>query len=196
MWYRIAAWDDGTWKRHWGNCFWPWRGSVTQVNTPFNYQPYAVEIDSPTALATPTGLVGLPASYSSALFSVWLYIPDGGGSGLIFSNQTDDSHVIPNPGLFIQINNDGYGSPQVTVEAFDEASAQIVYATYFFAAWSVWVNVMISIDTSSQRLQVYANTISGATLVETLLTPATITWSSSNPIGGLGSQPWHVAVAS
>lgn len=192
LWHRMAIWNVDTWNRHYGNCFWPWKGTVA-VTTTTPYTPKSVEFDG-SSIHTPSGLTGLPTSFSTALFSVWLYLPDGGGWGFNWSNQTDDTHGTTNPGLFIQIQNDSTGTPQMTIKAWDTSNAIIVTATYNFTTWSAWVNVMISINTAANVLQVYANTIVGAAAVENNLTPVAITWSSTNPIHAGATQPWHLAL--
>jgi hypothetical protein len=94
------------------------------------------------------------------------------------------------------VQNDLTGSPQITIEAWDASSNPIVVATYDFTTWGAWVNLQISIDTATHVLQVYANTITSSVFTETKLTPASITWSSTNPISAPGLQPWHVTVVS
>jgi hypothetical protein len=185
QWHELAAFDDGALNRHWGNAFTPWTGSVKIIQTPETFQAEAVEITT-AILQTVVGLVGLSTSFSAALFSVWLFIPDGPGSGIIFGNQGASA----TPGLQITIENDATGTPQITVEAWDAAASPIVVATYGFANWADWVNVLISIDTATQQLQVFANTVASSALVESELTPASITWSSSNPIAPAAIQPW------
>ncbi len=190
MWHRMAEWSVDTWNRHYGNCYWPWKGAIPTTQT-INYTPQSVEFDS-TSIATSSGLAGLPTSFSTALLSVWLNLPDGGGYGFNWSNQTDDTHGTTNPGLFIQIQNDATGTPQITVKAWDASNAIIVTATYDFTSWAAWVNVMVSINTATHVLQVYANTVVGTSVVENHLTPVAITWSSSNPIHAGSTQPWHL----
>lgn len=204
LWNRLAAWEAGApsgttpgmMSRHWGNCFWNWRGTGGPISQTSTYQANSVTIVSPTRLATTTGLNGLARSFATALLSVWLLIPDGSTTGLIFSNQTDDTHATTTPGLFVAIHNDATGTPQITVEAFDATGAAIVTATYDYASWGSWVNILLSIDTATQVLQAYASTIVSAVLVETRLTPVAITWASTNPIAPAASQPWHLQAAS
>ena len=195
IWGRMAAWLDGQWHRHWGNCFVPWTGSVRLVTQVETYQANGVTITNPTLLKTASAPVGLPPSFSTAVMSVWLLIPDGSSSGMVFSNQTDDTHGTTNPGLFVQVTNDATGTPEITIEAWDTSNAAIVSATYTFATWSGWVNLLISIDTATQVLQVYANVVTGHVLAETELAATSITWSSSNPIAPPASQAWHVDAA-
>jgi hypothetical protein len=56
------------------------------------------------------------------------------------------------------------------------------------------VNILATINTASQQLQVWANTVTAGGLVETELTPVAITWSSSNPIGAQSVTPWSLEV--
>lgn len=194
IWSRLGAWKDGQLNRHWGNCFWNWKGVGAPISTTQTYQALGVQITSPTLLQTASGLVGLPPSYHTALMSVWALIPDGSATGFVFSNQADDTHGTTNPGLFVMIQNDATGTPQITVEAWDASNASIVTATYDFSTWTTWVNILISIDTATQVLQVYANTIVSNLLVETHLSPASIAWHSTNAIAQSATRPWHLAV--
>ena len=137
-------------------------------------------------LQTASGLTGLPSSFAAAVFSVWLDIPDGGTTGVVFGDQI----TTPLPGFQVTIQNDGTGTPQITIEAWDAGSAPIVVATYDFAGWAGWVNVLVSLNTATQQIQVWANTIVSAILVETQLAPVSVVWSSTNPIGVLPGQSW------
>lgn len=195
IWSRLAAWSDGQFNRHWGNCFWNWKGYGAPITTTITYQANSVTITSPSELASATGLNGLPTSFITALLSVWLLLPDiSNSTGMIFSNQTDDTHGTTNPGLFVKVQNDSTGTPEITVEAWDSTNTVIVSATYAFTNWAAWVNLLVSIDTATQVLQVYANTVVSSVLVETHLTPTAITWTSSHPIAAVATQAWHVAV--
>jgi hypothetical protein len=187
MWHRLAAWTDGQWNRHAGNCFTPWTGAVTLVNTTTTYQANSVVITGET-LATTGGLVGLPTAFHSAVFSVWLSLPEVGGTGLAFQNQG----VSETPGLSIIIQNNATGTPQIVVSAYDATPLPIVVGNYNFTTWAAWVNILISIDTATQRLQVYANTLVSNVLVETRLTPVSLVWLSSNAIAPAATQPWTV----
>lgn len=193
IWTRLGALDNGQIKRHWGNFFTPFKLSAQPSTTFSAYDPKSVTITSPEVLQTASGLIGLPSSFSSALLSIWVDLPDSDGSGIYFSNQTDDTLGSTNPGLLIKIENDTLGTPQLSIAAFDMSNAPIVGAGYAFTNWADWVNLLISIDTTTQQLQVYANTIVAGALVETLLTPTAISWSSTNPIAPSFTQPWHVS---
>lgn len=193
VWTKMATLDNGSLIRHLGNAFTTWAGSLPPTSTTTNYQAQSVTLIQTDMLETVAGLNGLITSFATAVFSVWLSLPDGGdNSGIIFGNQQGGTE----PGLQITIQNDGFGAPQISVEAWDASSAPIVAATYSFTAWTDWVNVLISIDTANQKLQVWANTITSEALVEEQLTASSITWSSSNPIGALGATPWQLSVAS
>jgi hypothetical protein len=193
IWTRLGALDNGQIKRHWGNFFTPFKLSAQPSTTFSAYDPKSVTITSPEVLQTGTGLTGLPSAVSTALLSIWVDLPDADGSGIYFSNQTDDTLGSTNPGLLIKIENDTLGTPQLSIAAFDMSNAPIVGAGYAFTNWAAWVNLLISIDTTTQQLQVYANTIVAGSLVETLLTPTAISWSSTNPIAPSFTQPWHVS---
>lgn len=187
IWTRMAAFKNGQFNRHWGNCFTPWRGSVTIVNTPSSYQPQSVTITEPTLLETTSGLTGLPASFSAAVFSVWLFIPDVTNvTGIVFGNQG----LSAVPGLQITIQNDQTGSPQITVQAWDATATLIVVATYDFTTWTGWVNLLISIDAASNQLQAFTSTVTAGSFDEVNLIPISIVWSSLNPIGASPTQPW------
>ncbi|HXJ61892.1 MAG TPA: hypothetical protein VNU68_35080 [Verrucomicrobiae bacterium] len=190
LWHRLAAFDNGEFKRHWGNAWTPWRGSGTLAQTNSAYSPEAVKITDPTELDTLTGLNGLPISFSTAMFSVWLDLSDAAATGLIFSNQGAGA----TPGMEIVIQNDSTGTPQITVSAWDGDANPIVVATYNFATWTTWVNVMMAIDTANQDIEVYANTVISGLLVESRLTAASLTWSSSNPIAPAADHAWKVEV--
>lgn len=155
------------------------------VPPPAQYCAVPITITSPTLLKTAAAPTGLPASFAAALFFLSLDLPrDGGVHGVIFSNQTDDTNVSPNAGLFIEIANDQTETPQITIMAWDASNAVIVSATYDFAGWSTWIDALISIDTATQQIAVYAT--------DAALTPVALTWSSTNPIGNPSAQPWHV----
>jgi hypothetical protein len=96
------------------------------------------------------------------------------------------------PGLSIAIQNDTAGSPQITIKAWDASATPIVVATYDFTTWAAWVNILVSIDTATQQLQVYANTLVASVLIESLLSPVAITWTSTNPMAPSVSQPFSV----
>jgi hypothetical protein len=187
-WHQRASYSNGQFTRHVGNCF-----AVFQVSGS-TYFPKGVELTTVPAqeLATATGLTGLPASFTTALFSVWLYMPDvAGEAGLIFSNQTNDAGPA-NGGLQIQLYNDVTHTPQIVVNAYDASSAPIVQAAFDFSGWSDWVWLAISIDTATQTLQVYV----GEGGEESTLSATTEVWSSTNPIAAAQSQPWHLIPAS
>lgn len=189
IWTKMAAFDNGQLNRHWGNCFTTFSGGLPPVTTTSSYEVASVEFSSATSLETTGGLVGLPAGFFTAVFSVWLDIPDGGGNtGITFGPV-----VSGNPGFKVTILNDATGTPQIVVRAFDSGGFSIVNGHYNFANWSNWVNVLISIDTQNQLLQVWANTITANVLVETQLTPTSLTWASSNAIGG-GAANWELIV--
>lgn len=190
IWTQLAAFDDGELNRHWGNCFSPFSVSEPTTATA-TYQAGSVMLTSPTLLETTIG-IGIPATVPTVLLSLWIEAPDAAGSGVIFSNQNDDALGSPIPGLFVKIQNDTLGTPQMTIAAWDNTSAPIFEATYDFTAWTRWVNILISIDTPGHLIQVYANTIVGGNLVENHLTPTSLSWSSSNFIGVTPTQPWHV----
>lgn len=194
VWNQLAAFDNGEINRHWGNVFTPWRGAVERIITPSAFQAQSVIDTSPTELRTTTGLVGMPISFSAGVFSVWLDIPDSTGAGFYFSNQDDDTLGTTNPGVLIKIQNDTQGTPQITIKLYDASNAIIVSATYDFTTWAAWVNLLISFDATTQQIQVWANTLVSSMLVETELTAASLTWSSSNPVAPAAAQPWHVAL--
>jgi hypothetical protein len=190
IWHKLAALDNGALNRHWGNCFTPWTmsgGLSTVVST---FDPLAVTMQGNTVLETATGLVGLPLSYAAFLFSVWLYIPDSVGVGVIFGNQQAGKE----PGVEIAIQNNTNGSPQISITLYDATSTAILAATYDFTSWSAWMNLMISVDTAIQQIQVFANTLGAGGLAESELSSSSLTWTSSNPIGTVATVPWSLTV--
>jgi hypothetical protein len=152
---------------------------------PFNTLSYCltpVTITEPTTLTSSAPIGTLPANYPNALFSVWLNLSGTDASGI----------RIENTGFTLVAQNDGTGTPQFTVTAKDESAATIVTATYNFSSWSNWVNVLCSIGTASQQIQMFASTIVAGSLVESELSPVSLTWSSSNAIAQGGS--WQLSV--
>lgn len=194
LWHRLAAFSNGTFKRHWGNCFYPWPQAIVAQAANASYQAQAVTITYPTKLQTGSGLNGLPTAFSSFVFSLWVNIPDSAYDSLYFSNQTDDTHGTTNPGLFINIQNDVTGTPQITIQLWDGSNGTILSATYNFTTWATWTNILISVNTTTQKIQVWASTLVSQVLVETQLTAASLTWSSNNAIGASATQPWHLAL--
>lgn len=191
IWTKMAALLNGELNRHWGNAFATFSGTQPPVTTTTTYQAESVSFTSATVLETVTGLNGLVSSFSTAVFSVWLFIPDGGGdTGIVFGNQ--QSGVAP--GLQISAQNDATGAPEISVQAWDAGSSPIVSATYTFTGWAGWVNLLVSIDTLHNKLQVWANRLSSNVLVESDLTPTSITWSSTNPIAANAGTRWSLKV--
>lgn len=187
LWHELAAFDNGQFNRHWGNAFTPWRGSGTITQTIDSYEPEGVVVTAPTILQSLSGLNGLPLSFPAFVFSVWLDLSDAAATGINFNNQD-----VTNPGLLIVVRNSATGTPQIVIEAWDTDAAPIVVATYDFSVWSTWVNILISMDTATNQLQVYANTVVAGSLVEDELTPVSLTWFSTNPIAVQAAQPWHI----
>jgi hypothetical protein len=181
LWHRLASWGDGAWRRHWGNCFTPWKPSVTLIPETTTYQANSVTIGA-AQLTSAQQLNGLPPTFAAAVFSVWLDMPDTNADGLQITFEKQGTASTPS--LFFQIENDAEGAPQITVKAWDTTQTIIVSATYDFTVWAAWVNILISIDTATQQLQVFANTIVSNELVETMLTPVSISWTSAHPING------------
>ena len=141
-----------------------------------------VTLTKPTMLTSAAPLPTLPANYGTAALSVWLNVADADATGMLLTSG----------GLSLAVQNRAVGSPQITLGAVDANGATIVSATYDFLAWTGWVNLLISIDTAAQKLQIWANTLNGALLVETELTPISLIWSSANAISGAGA--WQISV--
>ena len=140
----------------------------------------AVTITKPTVLETAAPLVATPAGLAFVLFSVWLDIPDGGlVTGVVFGSGS---------GLSITVNNDATATPEITIEALDQLGAVIVTATFAYATWDTWVNLLVSLDTAGHRLQVWASTLVASVLSESELSPSAITWGSTLPVANIG--PW------
>lgn len=187
LWHRLASFTNGQWRRHPGNCFTPWRGSVRLIANTVVYQANSVAITN-AELESVSGLAGLPTSFSAAVFSMWIDIPDGGtATGIVFSNGG---------GVSITIQNDQTGTPQIAVRVEDSANTTIVLASYAFTDWAAWTNILISIDTATQQLQVWANTITSDAVVESELTATSITWTSSNPIAASATAPFRLIAES
>jgi len=151
--------------------------------SPQTYTAHPVTITAPTQL-TNGALTGLDANYPSALFSVWLNLSDADATGIFFHNA----------GLSITVNNDTVGAPEIAVAGFDASSAAVFSATYTFAGWTDWVNVMVSFDTTTQQLQVWANTLVASVLVESELTATALTWFSRNPLSHAEGSSWTLEV--
>ena len=193
IWTKMAAFLNGQLNRHWGNAFTTWNGRLPSNTTTTTYQAQSVTFSTATSLETAAGLVGLPSSFNTAVFSAWVDIPDtGGNTGIIFGNQQGGTE----PGIQVSVQNDASSgsNPQIQVHAWDADSNPIVAATYDFTGWANWVNILVTINTASQQLQVWANTVTAGGLVETELTPVSLTWSSSNPIGAQSVTPWSLEV--
>lgn len=147
-------------------------------------------IDStPVKGATVGALANTPATFTTAVFSVWVYLPDTeNNAGLVFSNQHDDTG-LPTPGVQIAIvNNTTDATAQIWVNCYDGSNAPIVQASYPWTNWTGFVNVLISIDTTTQTLQVLANP-AGSPPSATPLTPTSIVWSSTAALQNASS--WH-----
>lgn len=154
------------------------------------YCAQGVEATAPTLLETATGLLSLPATFSTWLFSGSVSLPDNlSEHGLWFSNQTSDT-APGQGGLQIGIFNDTSGSPgkQIVVRCYDATNALIVEAFYAFTTWTSWAWFGISCNTAGQILQVYVNDGTG----DQALSPSSIAWSSAHPVAPSSSQPWHI----
>ncbi len=179
-WHRRAEWLDGKWNRHWGNAY------ATFPATGSQYTPRGVTTSS--EIATSGALLGVPSTFTDALFSAWVFLPDDGSPhGFYFSNQATETGG-DNGGFQVGIFNDQTSSPQIVVNAYDVNGVAIVEAAYDLAGWSEWTWIAVSIDTPTQTLQVYANQGGG----DRALTPTSIAWTSSNPIYNAPAQSWHV----
>lgn len=193
IWTELAAFANGELNRHWGNCFTPFRVSGQPNTTIVSYQAQSVVLTSPVEIETETGLVGMPPSFSAILLSLWTDMPDTAGAGFYFSNQVDDTLGSTNPGIWIKVQNDTKGTPQLEIKAWDASNALIVDGQFDFSVWANWVNVMLSLDTATNQIGVYANTNTGGVLFETPLTASVLNWSSANPIAAPSDHPWHMA---
>lgn len=161
--------------------------TVTVV-PPYTQQP--VQIVAPSSLANGTGLVDVGRSFTTAALSCWVYLPDDGNfDGFWWSNQTDDASP-GTPGLQIGIFND-QSSPtgmQVAVNGWDTNGAAVLAASGPFTAWSGWVWFGVSLDTYSNRLQVWYNAGAG----DAQLALESVVWSSPNAIGNPAANGWHL----
>ena len=189
-WYDISSGaDEPLWieRESWGS---PWVTGNGFVPPPQPYVALGVSITSPVTVSNST-LTGIPSTYSTFVTSIWVKAPDDGTNvhGMWFSNVTDHSNA--GPGVSIGIFNDQTHTPQIIVNLTDPTNALIVTASYPYASWSGWVEFLISANTATNVLQVYACV--GGT--DTALTSSSITWSSTNPIGDTGAT-WTLESAS
>ncbi len=169
-------------------------GVITDITSPYanpstGYDIAAISTVYPTVMETSIGLANLPTSFNTMLFSVWVYLPDNdNGHGMWFSNQSND--IYPGTaGLQIGIFNDQTSSNQIVINAWDTTNSIIVSATFNLTTWTNWTLFMISIDTSTETLQVWYN--NGG--VDTALIAVTEVWHSRNAIAAPSSVPWHFA---
>lgn len=157
------------------------------------YCAEAVEAVAPTELATSGPLTSVPATFATAIMSINVYLPDDVNErGMWFSNQTSDT--APGTGGFqvgIFNDNNSPAGQQIIVRAYDASNVQIVEAHYAWTTWTAYANMLLSIDTSTQTLQVWVNDGTG----DQQLTPDLITWTSTNPIANTVGQAWHLLPA-
>lgn len=121
---------------------------------------------------TIAALQGLAANYVSGLFSVWINLTDASATGMVLTND----------GFSLQIDK-----TNITL-----ALGGALSAVYPFTTWADWVNVMVSFDTVTQQVQVWASTLVASVWTETELTATSLTWSSINPVDGTGA--WTLGV--
>lgn len=163
---------DGNFHRHWGACYATWPSGSAQ------YQPKGVVMVRGQQIATAAELQGQPASFTTALFSEWCYLPNEGDlKGLLFGNG----------GVQITVANDT-SSPagqQILVTLLDQDWTPIVVATYAWTSWAGWVWIGISMDTRTQTLQVFVG--------DQHLAATSIAWMSSNPINNNAGAPWSLS---
>lgn len=177
------------------------------------YCTEAVSFSDATPLRTHGGLLNTPASFATALFGAWVFLPDNNfPHGVSFGNQIDPTGNFPNPGMVIGIVNDqtAPGAMQITVRVYPTVpvsatwfnlsnqlvtwlnnssqvvpwSVPIVEANYAYGAWSGWVWVGVSIDTTTQQIQVFVN--------DTELAPSSLVWTSRGAIPNPPATPWMV----
>lgn len=168
--------------------------------TPYTVSPITeafcapgVTIATPSYIATASALASV-AAFSTFIFSDFVYLPDiGSPQGQWFGNQPNDASP-GSGGLQIGIFNDTSSSAnhQIVVRAWDASNNPIVSANYAFTTWSNWVWIGISCNTATHVLQVWIND----QVTEVALTPAAITWTSTNSIPNTGGAPWHLIPAS
>ncbi len=151
-----------------------------------SYTLHGVTITQPTLLATGGPLIGLGAGVNTGLLSVWLDIPDGANNtGLVFSSS----------GLSLTAVNDATLAPEIQLSLTDTLGNTIVTATYDYATWTAWVNLLISFDVAAQLLEVWASTLVAGVLVESPLAPVAISWGSTLPMANTGTwtiEPYGV----
>lgn len=185
--------DNGDFPRHWGNAFTPWTGTIALQPIVTTYQPLGVTINSPTELDN-TALTGLPVSFDAFVLSLWLDMPDDMGHGIIITNQDDETLGTTNPGLYIKIQNDTQGMPQVRIKAWDAGNTALLTADYDFATWGDWVNIQISVGSTTNQISVFANTLVSGLPVQQELT-GLLTWGSTAPMANPAGHSWRVIPA-
>ena len=163
---------DGNFHRHWGNCYATWPAQPAQ------YAIKGITMVRGQQIQTAAELESQPTTFATALFSGWVYLPDG---------EDLEGFSFGNGGVQISVSNDASSSAgqQIGVTLLDASWALIVSATYAWTAWTKWVWIGISMDTATQTLQVFVG--------DAQLTPASISWNSSNPINNNAGAPWSLA---
>lgn len=187
LWAQRASFSEGLFHRHWGSAYstWPAQGAV--------YQPKGIVMEGLQKIATGAQLANTPTSFSSAIFSAWVFLPEPtdetpNPEGLWFGDQTDDSSPGTG-GVQIGIFNDqnsGAGK-QIVVNLYDSTNAPILSATYPYTSWTDWIWVGISVDTESQTIQAFVG--------NNELSPSAIAWHSTNAIANTPGQAWRLAPA-
>jgi len=147
---------------------------TTQIQNEFC--PAAVTITTPAQLATAGALTDVGASFSSFVFSDWVYLV-GSPRGLVFGNSS----------LEIGIFNAATEANQIVVRAWDSGGNPIIDAAYQWSDWNRWVWIGITCDTATQQIQCW---IWPQGYSEQQLTAVTLTWSSTNPIPNASGDSW------
>ena len=188
VWHQRSAFDPetGLFHRHYSNAYATWPAGES------SYQPKGITMVAGQEIETAGSLAGLASEFSDFIFSAWVYLPDADvAGGLLFSDQTSDA-APGTGGLQIGIFNDQTAGPgkQIVVNLYDSALAVILNAEYGFTAWTDWVWVGISVETTTQTIQVYIN--DGTGQGERALTASLLNWPSTNAVGNTSGNPWHL----
>ncbi|WP_323992702.1 hypothetical protein [Nguyenibacter sp. L1] len=147
------------------------------------YQPTGVMLAAPSALARAAAPGGMAVALTNLLASLWVLLPDDGTPrGVVLGNAPGGS----GPGFSLTLVNDRTApAAQILVRAADVLGDPVVTASYDYAGWGGWVNLMLSVSPAGRTIQLYAN---GAALA-----PAALDWASQAPIGNPSGQGWSVA---
>lgn len=154
---------------------------LTPGSSALQYTAVPIEMTAPSGIATAGGLANMAYEGNALLVSLWAYLPDDGTpQGFVFGNALSASE---GPGLWIAVANDQTApNDEISLALWDANGNPIVAARWTPTSWSSWVNLIFSIDTATQQLQLYANGVP--------LTASSLAWSSRAALPNPAGQPW------